>query len=724
PLRELLTERALDVLTREAYHLLMPDHERLRGRIPGFGGGIGSSGGRFFNPFKRKSEPPFTHWAPLLKVGQSPSLYKVKVPEYFSGTVRVMAIGSAVDGGVLSAGSAETKVLARGGVILKPQLPLVVAPGDSFTGAVVVANTVEGSGKAKIHLDFKLDAGLNLQSPKKSVELLVAENTEEVVSLPIKVGDSLGAASLFISATMADGKTFKRSQSLSIRPASPLLTTERVVPLKDVPLEGSNYVLESNRELYVEQAKTTLGVASTEVLALRALLAKLDHYPYGCTEQLISRAMPYVVLWDQPKLRDLVLANPTRSLKEQLELGEKTMQEALLAIRQCSSYEGVSFWPLGPSSNLLTAYAADFLLSMKEHGLNPPADLFEQLFERLENVVTQTPKDVEDGREKIYAAWVLQRDGRIMTTVLTNLENWFSKNTKGWEKDVLSSLLSDSFATLRLRKRASERLPRGLVQVTNDPLFSTAVARSLHALILLKAEELEGLEGEVRSAIFDAALSPNANTMDLAMSSRALAEMAKAQRGSLKEVSAHCTEYASGFAETEKTVQGSELFLLEAPGCRRFAVKAAQSQGLALLLDEEGFDKKPKARDQKLELKKTLLVGEEKVKQVKLGQVVTAKICARSLGKSVDNVVLLDLVAGGLEPIIDFERVSSGSEQHSERREDRMLFFVNLTPEESCYSYKLRATTKGTFVVPGAAAEAMYQSELSGTSPSATLEVR
>ena len=60
------------------------------------------------------------------------------IPEYVSGRIRIMAVGSsAAQGATSTAGNAQASTEVRGTLILKPLLPLAVAPGDEFDGALV-----------------------------------------------------------------------------------------------------------------------------------------------------------------------------------------------------------------------------------------------------------------------------------------------------------------------------------------------------------------------------------------------------------------------------------------------------------------------------------------------------------------------------------------------------------------------------------------------------------
>ncbi|MCR4666728.1 MAG: hypothetical protein K5657_05475 [Desulfovibrio sp.] len=729
PLQELLTERALDVMTREAYHLLMPDHERLRGRIPGFGGGMGSGGGRFLNPFRRKSEPPFAVWSNLLEVGSTPVTYTVDVPAYFGGAFRIMAVGSSLEGETLRCGSQMKKGLVRGSIILKPELPLVVAPNDVFSGGLVVANTIQGSGeKTMIDVDIDVPDGFELVSGKQKERLQVPENAERVLPFSVRVKDRLGAQSFAFTAK-AGNKTSERSQSISVRPASAFLTTESLLPLASLPVQGDERIVTSSRTLYPHNAYRSVTLSDGSLLGLRAVLERLSVYPYGCTEQKISQAMPYAVLHDRPALRDRVLIRPNISKARAAKEGEEAIDAALSAIRSSIDWDGISMWPGGDDPDtFVTVYAADFLVTMQEHGLAVPEDLLDRVLALVEDLVGRTPQSVTDGRRKIYGAWVLQRNGRIMTAQLSNLEDWFSKNTTAWEKDVLASLLAESFATLRLKKRATERLPKGTVQTTTDSLFSTGMARALHALILEQTFTNEADRTSLVSSLIDAGLSEWATTVDLAMTSRALAEIASKTEERAKGLSAKCLEYAEGFLDQEKMQTVDGLFVLEAPGCTRFGIHAPNAPMLSALLVEQGFDTKASMKESSsgIEVSKRLLDRSgNSVSSVERGDVVEAKICARSHGDALQNAVLIDLVAGGLEPILEknAQEKPEGLLRY-ERREDRALFFANLSTDERCFSYRLRAVTKGRFVVPGAHAEAMYEPAKRGDSKGSVIEVK
>lgn len=717
PLRDLLGDRALDVSTAQIFDLLMPDHARLRGRIPGFGGDMSGPGGRFLNPFKRRGEPPFALWQDIVPVDANGTEVRFTVPQYASGKIRIMAVGSAAPKqGMALAGRTEASMQVRGTLILKPLLPLAAAPGDEFDGALVVANTVEGSGPgARVRISMEsASEGLAFAQQPAPQTVTVDENGEATLSFRMQAQDSLGEAAVRFTASLEDPKNAKngaekpviRTQTVSIRPPSPRLRTETVTPLR-----GPTSV-DVKRNLYPFEAQSQASVGAMPVLALRSLLAKLNVYPYGCTEQLISRAMPYAALLGAPEARHEVLRSPNISPETMLKQGNKVISAALSAVMgNFTQYEGVSLWPGGGTNDFVTAYAADFLLTLRDSGTVTPEGLAQNLLDTLEAMVGRSPTDMADARIKLYAAWILQRDGRIMTQDLERLEQWLKDNEKGWENDIAAAFLADSFDMLRLRRRAEQRMPATIARC-DDTFMSNGAARALHALMVVR--HFPEKKKQLRLAdLLDSAFSTNATTVDMGLGARTLLAMGDATALKADSLRLTCQQYAQGFSpvETKAAPLGGAL-VLDAPGCTRYQVEMPQGEPLlSLLTTTEGFDRTPMTdASNGISLQRRYVNSKgEAVATAKLGDVITVELTVQA-SNEISNVVLVDLLPGGFEPVLEKSDQSQPQDglTRYERREDRGIFFIDLNGEPQTFTYKVRAASRGRFVLPTAAAEAMY----------------
>ena len=98
----------------------------------------------------------------------------------------------------------------------------------------------------------------------------------------------------------------------------------------------------------------------------------------------------------------------------------------------------------------------------------------------------------------------------------------------------------------------------------------------------------------------------------------------------------------------------------------------------------------------------------EAVTTAKLGDVITVELAVQAASE-ISNVVLVDLLPGGFEPVL--EKTGQSQPQDGlvryERREDRGIFFVDLNGDRQTFTYKVRAASRGRFALPAATAEAM-----------------
>ena len=708
PLADILLDRALGVQTSRMFDLLMPDHARLRGRIPGFGGGVGV-GARFLNPFQRRGEAPFAVWLDPVDVGPEGRELTIAVPESFTGKFRLMAVGCAAPSSPsVTAGNAETFVEVNGTIIVKPLLPSTVAPGDTFEGALAIANTVAGSGpEAQVQLTLKTGSGLELRDTPAEQTVVIPENGEKVIPLPLRALDEPGVTSVTVVATQGKEKPVQRSIELAIRPATPrtLTLSERVVDKqRDISAPSA---------LYPYQAVTRATLSTGPLSALRAVFARLNAYPYDCTEQRISQAFPYAALSAVPELRASVLsqAGLAPEEKDKDAMGRR-VAAAVQGIQRCFVVnDGVSFWPGGKADDFLTAYAADFLLTLRENGSIAPEPLTRNLLDALQRLAVRPPTSAHDARIKIYAVWVLLRDGRIMTQEVRELERWCRANLPDWERDAVATLLADSLAMLRLERQARDILPPRIAAPASDSVFTPAILHGLHALALSRHFPERRVDIPVDSLVRYAVT--DASPLELSFLARGLLTLGGTPPPLPPDVRLTCTEVAPGFPPvTAEAVAEGSVLTLDAPGCTRVETSAPAGEGWRLQLLTDGYPRTPQPeKAQGLEVRRRFLDERgEAVLSAPVGALLTVEITLRSDNTTLENIVITDLLPGGLELLLekDDSLPQGDGLLYRQRREDRSLFFVNATPAAATYRYRVRAATRGTVALPPVSAEAMY----------------
>src|SRR5439155_2844174 len=276
--------------TSQILELILPEFARLMAASAP-GGDQEAMVGRNLNPFKRKRDKPVAVWSGVRDAGPEGSDYTFTVPEYFNGTLRVMAVAVNED----AVGATETKSLVRGDFVLTPNVPLMVAPGDSFEVSVGVANNVANSGAgAKIEVSMQVPPQLEVLGPA-SATVEIDALREAAVSFRLRAREKLGNADLGFTSRLGT-KSAHITASLSLRPSVPYRTALVTGSVKQA--SASTAV---DRDLYPELRTVTAGMSVIPLGLAHGLASYLVKFPYGCTEQLVSQGVPAMVLSRRPE---------------------------------------------------------------------------------------------------------------------------------------------------------------------------------------------------------------------------------------------------------------------------------------------------------------------------------------------------------------------------------------------------------------------------------------
>lgn len=699
PLAGLLTDRALEVRTLQALDLLMPR------RVSAFGGGMdgGNGGGRFQNPFKRREEPPLATWSSLLDVTPEGVTVEIPVPAYYNGRLRLMAVGASAD----CAGSAERAGTAVAPLVLTPQLPLTVSPGDAFEGALVLANTTDQP--VRVEVAATADAGLAFSAPLPS-QADVGPQAEAVLPFRLRATDQAGAADVRFTARCGD-KEYARTASLSVRPASPLRTSLRMgsaTQSAELPVE---------RDVLAFGARSTASLSALPLPLVRGFAAYLQAYPYGCTEQLVSRAFARLLLREYPGLF------PDEKQDEEL------FEAAMNAIGERLTRGGVAPWPGGRPDPLLTVYAADFLLAMREAGRGGADDLLQRLCEVVERLCPLNGSSLAAARVSAYGIWVLTREGRVTTQLLENLQDGLAEyKVADWETDLTAVFVASSrkqmFMSADLRPDAIVCRPAGWFdELAQRALLTTLLARHFPEFCT------DTLKNDLFEAVAQAVKGGRYATFSAAQGARALLGIGGGTREALADAELVC---ADGEGEARSSLlAGSVLLSVEQPQCRRYVLRMpAASPRLFWQIATTGYDARPAdgAAAHGIEIRRDYLDARgEPVRQVRQGDVLTVRLTVRGQKRQIPDCVVSDLLPGGCEMVLargaaDGERSPRGL-KFADRRDDRMLLFADVDNELLVYTYRIRAVNRGTFAIPPAYVEAMYDQGMYGHSAGGSLEI-
>jgi len=310
----------------------------------------------------------------------------------FNGTVRLMAVAWSPRG----VGQASEDVLVRDPVVVTASVPRFMAPGDTSR---LLLEIVHADGPAgEMGLSVTAD-GLSLSTQLIPAAFTLAEGGKQTFRLPFGALDP-GVHTITITVTTPDAKQLTKTVTIPVMANDPeIARTSRF--MLDV---GSSFVFDDNvfAGLAPGSGSSTLSVGTLARFDAPGLLAALDRYPYGCTEQITSRAMPLIYFDEVAVAMGLTTGD---------DIGLRISQAIQEVLGNQSANGAFGLWGPYPGDLWLDAYVTDFLSRARSRGHAVPDLAFANAMDNLRNRVNYAP-DFETGGEDIaYALMVLAREG-------------------------------------------------------------------------------------------------------------------------------------------------------------------------------------------------------------------------------------------------------------------------------------------------------------------------
>ncbi|WP_210215618.1 alpha-2-macroglobulin family protein [Mongoliimonas terrestris] len=385
-------QRALGIEMRDLYGQLIDRMAGTRGEVRSGGDGTGLS--------RLEGTPPTEQLVSFFQgVTQVDANGKVRVefdlPD-FNGTVRVMAIAWSAD----AVGHGSADVVVRDPVVVQAALPNFLAPGDRSRLKLDFTHLTGPSGDFGLSVQVAGDL-VAIDPALASHTLALGDKGKAEVLIPIE-GLAVGDETLSVSLTTPGGDVLTKTLTVPVRANEP-----PVLRLSDVTLPAGSGRLDFSADLLSDfvpgTGEATVTVGGLSGIDLPGLVASLDRYPYGCAEQITSRALPLVYLDDVVLAAGLGGETPVRDRVA------KAVEQVLVNQASNGSF---GLWGPGSGDLWLDAYVTDFLTRAKEKGIAVPAIPFELAVTNLKNRVAYTPEVTDGGEDLAYALYVLARNGR------------------------------------------------------------------------------------------------------------------------------------------------------------------------------------------------------------------------------------------------------------------------------------------------------------------------
>ena len=293
----------------------------------------------------------------------------------------------------------QITVLVRDPVVVTASLPRFLQPGDSSSMLLEIVHATGPAGR--MGLDVAADGVTLTDLVPSGFDL--TEKATQTFRIPF-AATGVGDHTITVALTTPAGKQLTKRLTMPVRNNTPEVAMTQRFTLAP----GNTFTLDHNVFASYAPGTGEAIVAAGPLARIDApeLLATLNRYPYGCTEQITSKAMPLLYLSSVAEAMGLAAPGQV----------ETRIGEAVDRILTRQATNGAfGLWRAQSGDFWLDAYVTDFLSRAKAegHAVNPLA--FRMALDNLRNRINYAP-DFDattngGGQDLAYALMVLAREG-------------------------------------------------------------------------------------------------------------------------------------------------------------------------------------------------------------------------------------------------------------------------------------------------------------------------
>ena len=705
-----LGQRQLSAELRDLYGQLIDGMQGTRGQIKS-GGDAGAAELTGSPP----TQKPLALYSGIVTVGADGTAeVRFDIPE-FAGTARVMAVAWSAT----KLGRANVDVTVRDPVVLTATLPRFLLHGDHGTLNFDLDN-VEGSA-GDYTIAVKASGPVKVAGNPSATMKLVAHQ-RATTTLPLDASGT-GTAQFDVDLSGPNGLTLARHYQLDVKPATQVLARRAIRTLA----KGESLTLSPDMFSELVPGTGTVSVSASLSSALDAatILKALDRYPYGCSEQITSRAMPLLYVNE-------LAAGAHRAMDTEIDQRIRDAIDRLLARQGSNGSFGL--WSAGGEDPWLDAYVTDFLTRAREKGFAVPDVLFKSALDRVRNSVVNAQEPEKDGgRDLAYGLYVLARNG---TAPIGDLRYLADTKLDNLATPIAKAQLAAALALVGDRARAERVYAVAADSLAPKPVL--VFGRTDYGSDLRDAAALVSLagEGNAKATLTRAVmrveaargLTPYTSTQEnawMVLAARALAKetLALDVDGQPVKTALYRSYRASEVGKPMKITNTGDAPVQAVVSVSGSPVtpEPAASNGFKIERSYYTLDGKPADISKTKQNDRFAVVLKITEAKPEFGHIMVSDYLPAGL--EIDNP---HLVSSGDSDTLDW--IEDGQEPvNTEFRDDRFTAAIDRAANSKAVftvAYVVRAVTPGKYVLPQAYVEDMYNPSRYGRTGTGAVEVR
>ncbi|MBW8834823.1 MAG: alpha-2-macroglobulin family protein, partial [Burkholderia sp.] len=520
----------------------------------------------------------------------------------------------------------------------------------------------------------------------------------------------------------------------------------------------------SLRNMYDQQSTRQASISTVPLVLSQGLSNWLEKYSNYCSEQLVSMAVPRLVMSKWSAVPVIARTTP----QPESDNDPLLSQIDVLRSRQ-NAQGGFGLWTQTPDSEpFVSAYVMHFLLEARDRGVAVPAEMISSGNNYLQLLAREEGDSSQAGlRQRAYAVYLLTRQGNVTTNSLAAVQKRLQDAyPNSWKDDLAAAWLAASYKMLKQDKEADaliagpqrqlEREAKGsaygggeeyFYQDYMDPLIRDSSVLYLLARHFpdraktLSPRALENISRPLERDLF--------NTLSAGMTFLALDTYAGNNVLAVDKLGIE--ELHGGSSKSIASLQNK---LLQMGTWNGSATGLRFSNGSALpawsVVSQSGYDRNvpTSAIKNGLEIiRDYTAIGGKPLGSITLGDEIEVHVKIRATGgKGMGSIVIVDLLPGGFDPVqtlapspdagaqaqgeSDETPVpaqptlraagSTWSALYTDVREDRVVVYGYANPNVQEYIYRIKASSSGKFIAPPAYGESMYDRRVQARAPGGT----